>query len=47
MLYCYCLRGCNGFDGDDEVLEAGSDKYHFKRLKLLKLNANDNLAFAA
>lgn len=39
--------GCNGFDGDNEPLEAGSDKHHLKMLNFLNLNANDNLAYAA
>ena len=41
------IWGCNGFDGDEEAEAAGSVELHFNRLKLLKINANKNLAYAA
>ena len=45
--YIYVIWGCNGFDGDEEAEAAGSVEFHFNRLKLLKINANKNLAYAA
>ena len=41
------IWGCNGFDGDDEAGIAGSDEFHLKQLKFLKINANNELAYAA
>ena len=42
----FSLRGRTGFDGDFEAAGASSGGHRFNQPKL-KINANDNLAYAA